>query len=76
MDYEELFTEFSVGTACQACLSAKVRMQTECGRQTGLLKSRHEEIENMKAQLLLKVDEAAKAARLRVQVSTVEAAAK
>ncbi|GKF53079.1 hypothetical protein Tco_0159989, partial [Tanacetum coccineum] len=29
MDYEELFIEFSVGTAHQACLSAEVRMQTE-----------------------------------------------
>ncbi|GJT68668.1 hypothetical protein Tco_1020148 [Tanacetum coccineum] len=29
MDYKELFTEFSVGTARQACLSAEVRMRTE-----------------------------------------------
>nr|GEZ28909.1 hypothetical protein [Tanacetum cinerariifolium] len=29
MDYEELFTEFNVGSARQACLSAKVRMRTE-----------------------------------------------
>ncbi|GJZ24731.1 hypothetical protein Tco_0562190 [Tanacetum coccineum] len=66
MDYEELFTEFSVGTARQACLSAKVRMRTEYylserrrfesefEKQAGLLKSRDEEIENLKAQLLLK----------------------
>nr|GEX30266.1 hypothetical protein [Tanacetum cinerariifolium] len=29
VDYEELFTEFSVGTTRQACLSAKVKMRTE-----------------------------------------------
>ncbi|GJW68456.1 hypothetical protein Tco_0122880 [Tanacetum coccineum] len=29
MDYDELFTEFSVGTARQACLSAEVRKRTE-----------------------------------------------
>ncbi|GJY66050.1 hypothetical protein Tco_0468288 [Tanacetum coccineum] len=29
MDYDELFIEFSVGTARQACLSAEVRMRTE-----------------------------------------------
>ncbi|GJW94396.1 hypothetical protein Tco_0174068 [Tanacetum coccineum] len=87
MDYEELFTEFSVGTTSQACLSAKVRMRTEyslserkrleseCGRQADLLKSRDEEIENLKAQLLLKEGEVAEAARLRVQVYVVEAAA-
>ncbi|GJZ64068.1 hypothetical protein Tco_0620489 [Tanacetum coccineum] len=52
MDYKELFTEFSVGTARQACLSAEVRMRTEnclserrrleseCKKQAGLLKSR------------------------------------
>ncbi|GJY31828.1 hypothetical protein Tco_0415323 [Tanacetum coccineum] len=83
MDYDELFTEFSVGTARQACLSAKVRMRTEyclserrrleseSERQAGLLKSRDEEIKNLKAQLLLKEVEAA---RLRTRVSAFEAA--
>ncbi|GKD98604.1 hypothetical protein Tco_1382501 [Tanacetum coccineum] len=86
MDYDELFTEFSVGTVRQACLSAEVRMRTEyclSGRrrlesdsekQAGLLNSRDEEIENLKTQLLLKEAEAAKVARLRTQVSAFEAA--
>nr|GFB64039.1 hypothetical protein [Tanacetum cinerariifolium] len=55
MDSEELFTDFNIGTARQACLSAKVRMrseyclserkrlESECGRQADLLKSRDEE---------------------------------
>ncbi|GJU09972.1 hypothetical protein Tco_1132368 [Tanacetum coccineum] len=88
IDYEDLFTNFNVGTARQACLSAEVRMQTEycfskrkrleseCGRQADLLKSRDEEVENLKAQLLLKENKAAEAARLRIQVSAFEAAEK
>ncbi|GJZ17523.1 hypothetical protein Tco_0553646 [Tanacetum coccineum] len=71
MDYDELFTEFSVGTTRQACLSAEVRMRTEyclsesmrleseSEKQAGLLKSRDEDIENLKTQLLLKEAEAA-----------------
>ncbi|GJU41577.1 hypothetical protein Tco_1194534 [Tanacetum coccineum] len=71
MDYEELFIEFTVGTARQACLSVEVRMRTEyclserrrleseCEKQVGLLRSRDKEIENLKAQLLLKEAEAA-----------------
>ncbi|GKB89160.1 hypothetical protein Tco_0961432 [Tanacetum coccineum] len=86
MDYDELFTEFSVGTARQACLSAEVRMRTEyclsekrrleseSEKQAGLLKSRDEEIENLKTQLLLKEAEAAEVAHLRTQVSAFEAA--
>ncbi|GJX83442.1 gypsy type transposase [Tanacetum coccineum] len=88
MYYEELFTEFSVGTARQACLSAEVRMRTEyclserrrleseCEKQAILLKSRDEEVENIKAQLLLKEAEAAEAIRLRTQVSAFEAGEK
>ncbi|GKA82145.1 hypothetical protein Tco_0788893 [Tanacetum coccineum] len=88
MDYEQLFTEFNVGSACQVYLNAEVRMRTEyclsergrleseCGRQTDLLKSRDEEIENLKAQLLLKEAEAAEAAHLSIHVSVVEAAGK
>ncbi|GKA29849.1 hypothetical protein Tco_0716094 [Tanacetum coccineum] len=80
--------EFNVGTARQACMNAEVRMQTEyclserrrleseCERQADLLKARDGEIENLKAQLLLKEAEAAEAARLRIQVSVVEAAEK
>nr|GEU90969.1 hypothetical protein [Tanacetum cinerariifolium] len=86
MDYDELFMEFSFGTACQAWLSAKVRMRTEhCLRerkrleyefekQTGLLKSHNEEIRNLKAQLLLKEAESVEVARLRTRVSAFEAA--
>ncbi|GJZ59214.1 hypothetical protein Tco_0615030 [Tanacetum coccineum] len=88
MDYEELFTEFSVGTTRQACLSAKVRMRTEyclnersrlesvCEKQTGLLKSRDEEVKNLKTQLFSKEAEAAKVVRLRTQVSAFEFAEK
>ncbi|GKC89417.1 hypothetical protein Tco_1150066 [Tanacetum coccineum] len=88
MDYHHLFTEFNVGTARQACLNAEVRMRTEyclserrrleseCERQADLLKVRDGEIENLKAQLLLKEAEAMEVARLRIQVSVVEAAEK
>nr|GEW70775.1 hypothetical protein [Tanacetum cinerariifolium] len=84
MDYHHLFTKFNVGTACQACLNAEVRMRTEyclserkrleseCKKQAHLLKARDEEIENLKAQLLLKEIEAAEAFCLRAQVSATE----
>nr|GEU38448.1 putative reverse transcriptase domain-containing protein [Tanacetum cinerariifolium] len=83
-DYEELFTEFSVGTARQACLSAEVRMRTEyClserrrleyefEKQDGLLKAKDDEVEGLKARLLLKEAEAAKAIHLRGKVSKFE----
>nr|GEU41846.1 hypothetical protein [Tanacetum cinerariifolium] len=58
MDYHHLFIEFNVGTARQACLNTKVK---------------DAEIESLKAQLLLKETEAAKAVHLCAQVSTVEA---
>ncbi|GJT55338.1 hypothetical protein Tco_0990392 [Tanacetum coccineum] len=66
MEYHHLFTEFNVGTAHQACLNAEVRMRTkyflsernrlesECKKQADLLKARDDEVENLKAQLLLK----------------------
>ncbi|GKA25347.1 hypothetical protein Tco_0711456 [Tanacetum coccineum] len=65
-------SDFNVGTARQACLYAEVRMQTEyclgerrrleseCKKQADLLKARDGEIENLKAQLLLKEAEATK----------------
>nr|GEZ07761.1 hypothetical protein [Tanacetum cinerariifolium] len=77
MDYEELFTEISVGTTRQACLSAELRMRTEfclsermrlesqLGKQANLLKSKDEEVEDLKARLLLKEAEAAEAIHLR-----------
>ncbi|GJY64624.1 hypothetical protein Tco_0466084 [Tanacetum coccineum] len=79
MDYHHLFTEFNMGTARQACLSAEVKMRTEyclserrrleseCEKKSDLLKAKDNEIENLKAQLLLKEAEAAEAARLRIQ---------
>nr|GEZ39380.1 ribonuclease H-like domain-containing protein [Tanacetum cinerariifolium] len=84
MDYEQLFIEFSVGTARQACpntevrirteycLSEKRRLESECGKQADLLKSKDDEIERLKALLLLKEAEAAKAARLHVQVHALQ----
>ncbi|GJX29810.1 hypothetical protein Tco_0237889, partial [Tanacetum coccineum] len=72
---------FNVGTARQACLNAEVKMRTEyclsekkrleseCEIQADLLKARDIEIENLKAQLLLKEAEAVEAVRLRVQFS-------
>nr|GEW30043.1 hypothetical protein [Tanacetum cinerariifolium] len=80
--------EFNVGTASQAYLNVKVRMRTkyrlskrkrlesECEIQADLLKARYGEIENLKAQLLLKDTEATKAAHLRAQVSAAEATRK
>nr|GEV34573.1 hypothetical protein [Tanacetum cinerariifolium] len=75
MDYHYLFMEFIVGTAHQACLNAKVRMRTEYYlsvrrrlelegvNQANLLKVRDDEVEKLKAQLLLKETKATKAAR-------------
>ncbi|GKD31926.1 hypothetical protein Tco_1242704 [Tanacetum coccineum] len=69
IDYEELFTEFNVGSARQACLSAEVRMQTEyclserkrlkseCERQADLLKSRDEEVSAFEVAKKVHVDE-------------------
>ncbi|GJU45710.1 hypothetical protein Tco_1202976, partial [Tanacetum coccineum] len=88
MDYLDLFMEFNIRIARQACLSAEVRMLTEyclderrrleseCGRQAELLKGKDVEIENLKAQLLPKETEAAEAAHLIAQVSVAEATKK
>ncbi|GJW68625.1 hypothetical protein Tco_0123049 [Tanacetum coccineum] len=88
MDYEQLFTEFNVGTARQVFMNAKVRMQTEyclserkrleleCVDQANLLKAKDDEVERLKAQLLLKEAEAAETIRLRAQVSIAEATEK
>ncbi|GKA96496.1 hypothetical protein Tco_0818591 [Tanacetum coccineum] len=84
MDYHHLFTEFNVGTARQACLNMEVRMRTEyylserksleseCEKQAGLLKAKDDEVENLKAQLLLKEAKAAEVARLRAQVAELQ----
>nr|GEZ17040.1 putative transposase (putative), gypsy type [Tanacetum cinerariifolium] len=84
MEHDQLFTEFNVGAARQMSLSAKVRMHAEYNvkekrrlksvveSQGELLKAREEEIESLKAWLLLKEAEAAKAIRLRVEASNFE----
>ncbi|GKA58327.1 hypothetical protein Tco_0757515 [Tanacetum coccineum] len=88
MDYHHLFTEFNVGTARQACLNAEVRMRTkdylserkrlesECEKQADFLKDIDVEVENLKAQLLLKETEAAETACLRAQVFAAKATEK
>ncbi|GKD45536.1 hypothetical protein Tco_1270181, partial [Tanacetum coccineum] len=52
------------------------RLESKCESQADLLKAKDTEIENLKAQLLLKEAKAAKAARLRIQVSAAEATEK
>ncbi|GJZ39736.1 hypothetical protein Tco_0586299 [Tanacetum coccineum] len=90
MDYQYLFIEFNVGIGRQACINinAEVRMRTEyClskrkrleskwEKQADLLKAKDDEVENLKAQLLLKETKAAEAARLCAQDSVTEATEK
>nr|GEW48575.1 hypothetical protein [Tanacetum cinerariifolium] len=57
IEHDQLFTEFNVGSARQMSLSVEAR---------------DGEIENLKAQLLLKAMEAAKATRLCAQTSNLE----
>ncbi|GKB96596.1 hypothetical protein Tco_0982733 [Tanacetum coccineum] len=84
MKHDQLFTEFNVGAARQMSLSAEVRMRAEYNvkekrrlesvveRQGKLLKVREEDIENLKAQLLLREAEVAEAIRLRAEASNFE----
>ncbi|GKE06465.1 hypothetical protein Tco_1398483 [Tanacetum coccineum] len=77
MEHDQLFTEFDVGAARQMSLSAEVRMRAEYNikeqkrlwstvdEKDELLKVMEREIENLKAQLLLKEAEATKAIRLQ-----------
>nr|GEW49110.1 putative transposase (putative), gypsy type [Tanacetum cinerariifolium] len=72
MDHDQVFTEFNVGAARQISLTAEVRMRAEYNikerrrlnsvveEKDSLLKSRCEEIESLKAQLLVKETEAAR----------------
>ncbi|GKC58507.1 hypothetical protein Tco_1086105 [Tanacetum coccineum] len=88
MKHDQLFTEFNIGVARQMSLSAEVRMRAEYNvkekmrlksvvdRQTELLKVREGEIENLKAQLLLREAEDAEAIRLRAEASNFEAVTK
>nr|GEX47485.1 transposase (putative), gypsy type [Tanacetum cinerariifolium] len=85
IDHDQLFIEFNVGAARQISLSAEVRMHAEYNirekrsvvdEQAELLKVRDGEIENFKAQLLLKEAEATKAIRLWAEVFKFEATEK
>ncbi|GJX60296.1 hypothetical protein Tco_0291686 [Tanacetum coccineum] len=81
MEHDYLFTEFNVRAARQMSLSAEVRMCVEYNvkekkrlksvveRQGELLKVREGEIENLKAQLLLREAEAVEAICLRAEAS-------
>ncbi|GKC93186.1 hypothetical protein Tco_1158628 [Tanacetum coccineum] len=88
MEHDHLFIEFNVGAARQMSLSAEVRMHAEYNvkekrrlksiikRQGKLLKVREEEIENLKAHMLLKEAKAAEAIRLRAEASNFKAVEK
>nr|GEY40584.1 hypothetical protein [Tanacetum cinerariifolium] len=65
MEHNQIFTEFNVGTARQMSLSAEVRMRAE-----------DEEIDNIKAHMLLKEAEAVEAIRLRAKASNFKAVEK
>nr|GEU42544.1 hypothetical protein [Tanacetum cinerariifolium] len=85
MKHDQLFTEFNVGAAHQISLSVEVRMCAEYNvkermrlksvveKQDELLNARDGEIENLKAQLLLKEAKFTEAIRLRTQISNLEA---
>ncbi|GJX48554.1 hypothetical protein Tco_0273744 [Tanacetum coccineum] len=84
MEHDQPFTEFNVGAARQISLSAEVRMRAEYNvkekrrlksvveRQGELLKVKEGEIENLKAQLLLREAEAAQVIRLHAEASNFE----
>nr|GEU71912.1 transposase (putative), gypsy type [Tanacetum cinerariifolium] len=77
----ELFVEFNVRVARQACFSTLVRLRPEhnyeerkkferrCARMIGLLREKDVEVANLKAQLFVKEAKAAEAIRLRSQDS-------
>ncbi|GJY50750.1 hypothetical protein Tco_0441597 [Tanacetum coccineum] len=83
MEHDQLFTEFNVGATRQMSLSAEVRMCAEFNirekrrlsaiveEKNLLLKTRDEEVANLKAQLLVKEAEATEAIRLRAEVQTL-----
>ncbi|GJX58258.1 hypothetical protein Tco_0289648 [Tanacetum coccineum] len=88
MEHDQLFTEFNVGAARQMSLSAEVRMCAEYNirekrrskfvaeERAELLKVKEKEVEDLKAQLLLKEAEAVEAIRLRAEASKFEAVEK
>nr|GEZ97163.1 transposase (putative), gypsy type [Tanacetum cinerariifolium] len=81
MEHDQLFTEFNVGAARQMSLIAEVRMRAKYNvkerrrvksvveEKDELVKAKDKEIENLKAQMLLKEAGAAEAIRLRVEAS-------
>ncbi|GKG60076.1 hypothetical protein Tco_0609740, partial [Tanacetum coccineum] len=76
MEHDQLFTEFNARAARQMSLSAEVRMRAEYNiremmrlnsvveEKSSFLKTRDAEIKSLKAQLLVKEAEAAKAIHL------------
>ncbi|GJZ53438.1 hypothetical protein Tco_0608323 [Tanacetum coccineum] len=80
MEHDQLFTEFNVGAARQMSLRAEVRMRAAFNirekrrlsavieEKNLLLKTRDEEVPNLKAQLLVKEAKATEAIRLRAGV--------
>ncbi|GKB62317.1 hypothetical protein Tco_0918503 [Tanacetum coccineum] len=91
MKHDQLFTKFNVGVARQMSLSAEVRMRAEYNirerrrlnsvveEKNSLLKARDVEIENLKAQLLVKEAESVEAIQstdLGVKVADLAASVK
>ncbi|GJS07922.1 hypothetical protein Tco_0364718 [Tanacetum coccineum] len=88
MEHDQLFTEFNVGAVLQVSLSAKVRMRAEYNikekrklravveEKDILLRAKGEEVDSLKAQLLVKEAEAAEAIHLRTEASKFEVAEK
>ncbi|GJY30020.1 hypothetical protein Tco_0405787, partial [Tanacetum coccineum] len=84
MEHDQLFIEFNVGTARQMSFSSEVRMRAEYNirekrrlsstveEKDSLLNARYEELESLKAQLLVKEAEAAEAIRLHAEASKFE----
>ncbi|GJZ29108.1 hypothetical protein Tco_0573755 [Tanacetum coccineum] len=83
MDHDQLFTEFNVGATRQMSLSAEVRMRAEFNTRERrrlsavieeknlLLKTKDEEVVNLKAQLLVNEAEATEVIHLRAEVQTL-----
>ncbi|GKB75207.1 hypothetical protein Tco_0942102 [Tanacetum coccineum] len=83
IEHDQLFTEFNVGAARQMSLSAEVRMRAEFNirerrrlsavveEKNLLLKTRDEEVADLKAQLLVKQAKATKSVRLCAEVQTL-----
>ncbi|GJY82455.1 hypothetical protein Tco_0495831 [Tanacetum coccineum] len=88
MQHDQLFTEFNVGVDRQMSLRAEVKMRAKYNirekrrlksvaeERAELLKVREKEVEDLKAQLLLKEAETAEVIRLRVEASKLEAVEK